>query len=122
MSKMIHIEVNNHNYLFSCSSRNTRSGFAHDCTLFRDYNEIASATCHYLNRTWERWTYETACSNAVQNEINWRIDHLKDDYKYSKNVKRMTKKHQEQFEMLVNANEYIKELQQVKDELKKKVY
>ena len=48
------------NYEARCSSRSTRNGFAHDCTV-RDenYNEVSEATCHYLNRTWECYRFES---------------------------------------------------------------
>lgn len=42
-----------------CEARNTRNGFKHEATLLRGVLEIAKAKVCYLNRTWERYTYES---------------------------------------------------------------
>lgn len=54
------------NYEARCTSRNTRNGFAHDCTV-RDenYNDITEATCYYLNRTWECYRFESVLHSAI---------------------------------------------------------
>ena len=122
MSKMVHINLNNKEYLFSCSSRNTRSGFAHDCTMYCDYNEINSASCYYLNRTWEYWTYQSACIAAVENEISWKMGRIREEYKHKNSLQRIAGKRKEELQALIDSNDYIKELRQVKEELRKKVY
>ena len=39
-----------------CQSRKTRNGFAHDCAIPA---LKVRATCHYLNRTWEFFDFES---------------------------------------------------------------
>lgn len=42
-----------------CNSSKTRNGFKHTCTLFMNGQERASAKINYLNRTWERYDFES---------------------------------------------------------------
>lgn len=42
-----------------CNSSKTRNGFKHTCTLFMNGQERASAKVNYLNRTWERYDFES---------------------------------------------------------------
>lgn len=56
---------------FVNQSRNTRHGFAHDTTMFVDGCEIESATCHYLNRTWECYQYQSVMCSAVRKMIDY---------------------------------------------------
>lgn len=55
---------------FVNQSRDTRHGFAHDTTMFVDGREMTSATCHYLNRTWECFQYQSVMLTAVRQMIN----------------------------------------------------
>ena len=43
-----------------CAAQKTRNGFRHLVRYMRNGNEIASKSVYYLNRTWERFEYETA--------------------------------------------------------------
>ena len=53
-------------YTIVCKSEGTRSGFRHLATLFRNDYEIARAKCTYLNRTWERYEFETVLSKVLR--------------------------------------------------------
>ena len=66
MAQYFAFTFNGKNYEARCSSRSTRNGFAHDCTV-RDenYNEVSEATCHYLNRTWECYRFESVLHSAI---------------------------------------------------------
>jgi capsid portal protein len=84
------ITVNNNEYEFINNSRSTRNGFAHDTTLFKNGVEIGTATCHYLNRTWESYTYQTVMQRCINNIDTNRYDRFIDNYKAENNIKRMT--------------------------------
>lgn len=50
------------------SRRDTRSGFYHDITVHdENNNDVTEASCHYLNRTWERYRYESVLHRAIEN-------------------------------------------------------
>jgi hypothetical protein len=42
-----------------CETKNTRNGFKHEAILLKNGLELNRVKCTYLNRTWERYTYET---------------------------------------------------------------
>jgi len=49
----------NENVNIVCDSINTRSGFKHTATLFINGCERENTKICYLNRTWERFQYES---------------------------------------------------------------
>lgn len=48
-----------------CNWKNTRNGFKHTATLLLDGREYTTAKCCYLNRTWERYEYESVISEVL---------------------------------------------------------
>lgn len=52
-------------YDIVCTYSNTRNGFKHSATLMINNWTIAAATCNYLNRTWESYTYQTAIFSVI---------------------------------------------------------
>ena len=97
----------------SADSRNTRHGFAHDAKItvypnngtFCGYS--VSAHCYYLNRTWERYTFQTVLQQACRAAMAGRADELLAAYKTDNGYQRMTKKRAAEFtETLNNDAEY----------------
>lgn len=48
-----------------CLTANTRNGFKHEAEIQKNGCTIARAKVNYINRTWERYDYETAIHKAV---------------------------------------------------------
>lgn len=100
------MSINGHHFEFVCEWRSTRSGFAHDCTLFEDGSEIATYTCNYYNRTWECYAYQTVMKSAV-NSLRTREKNIALNYwKRTKNIKRLTKERKAEFEEYFKNNEH----------------
>ena len=59
----------NKDYTVICESEDTRSGFRHVATLLYHGNERASATKNYLNRSWERFTFESVLLKLVNDNF-----------------------------------------------------
>ena len=55
-----HIEV-------VCDWAKTRNGFKHTATLMIDGAEQESTKCNYLNRTWERYEYQSVLQKVINN-------------------------------------------------------
>ena len=108
MAKMVRIENEGKAFTFYCTSRNTRHGFAHDCTLFIDGYEREEASCYYFNRTWECWQYQTVCIDCINKLINNRRESLKEEYKYNNGIKRMTRQKNDIFHDIWQNDEIIK--------------
>lgn len=59
---------------FICKTVRCSGGFSHVSDLYIDDKKIASARVHYMNRTWEEFSYKTAMIRAIDNGMK------KDDY------------------------------------------
>ena len=120
--RIFKIEKDGRSFEFVNSSRNTRHGFAHDCTMFVDNNEYQKASCHYLNRAWEMYTYQSVALEAINQELQgYKADYL-EDWKNARNISRLTKARREEFEKEFSTLDYVKTLQAVKNELKTKCF
>ena len=99
--------------MLSADSRNTRHGFAHDAKItvypnngtFCGYS--VTAHCYYLNRTWERYQYETVLQRACLDAMECRASELRPGFMERNGYKKLTKKRAAEFtETLNNDAEY----------------
>lgn len=90
--------IDEYEFEFVNESYDTRHGFKHVSTLFvNNYKQIEN-TCHYLNRTWESYRYQTVMRGCVYKLIENRIGNLKSDFKNRNGYLKMTAKRNEEFE------------------------
>ena len=123
MAKMIRMTIDGRDVSFVCTSRDTRSGFAHDATIFINGLDCGSATCHYINRTWERYSYESVCLSVVSGLIDRRKARLKDDYKDANGLTRLCGvKHKAALAAMIDSDDRIALLRKVRDDLRTKMY
>lgn len=111
-----------HDVRFVCDSRNTRNGFAHDATLFINDCRVSDGHCYYLNRTWERWNYESACLCAVSNAIDSLKARLKSDYKAANGLSRIAGKHKDALGAVIAADDRIALLTDIKSILSTRLF
>lgn len=107
------ITVNNNEYQFINSYRNTRTGFAHDTTLFINGREWGKATKIYYNRTWERYTYQSVMQECIGNIIAESQENFIAGYKNRRNIKRLTAEKRAEANRDFEALETTKELKEV---------
>lgn len=73
-----------------CQSRKTRNGFAHDCAIPAIK---VRATCHYLNRTWECFDFESVIHEAFRKYLKaalpGKVNEKVRAREYAKLVKRL---------------------------------
>lgn len=120
--KTITIEKNCREFTFICNSRSTRHGFAHDCELYIDGHRIRKAHCYYLNRTWERFTYESVILKVLNFEIDERIDYLTGKFKYENGYVRMTEKREELLQPVLKQDQYLNTVNSVKKHVQNTLY
>ena len=111
------ITVNGNEYEFINHSRSTRSGFAHDTTLFKGNYSIGEASCHYLNRTWECYRYQTVMKRCISDIINRKEARYIAEYKANNGIKRLTADKRDNVIREFYEQENIKELLTVYKEL-----
>ena len=63
--KMQRFNIDGKEILFLNAYRGTPSGFMHETELYIDGWNAAAARCHYINRTWERYSYQSVMLEAV---------------------------------------------------------
>lgn len=64
-------------YTVICETKSTRQGFKHEATLLHNGYEKQKAKVCYLNRTWERFTYETVLLRVILHLENVEQEHYK---------------------------------------------
>jgi len=64
-------------YTVVCETKNTKQGFKHEATLLHNGYEKHKAKVCYLNRTWERFTYETVLLRVILHLENVEQEHYK---------------------------------------------
>lgn len=124
-SMPITINVNGFTFTFCNASRDTRHGFAHDCTLY--INDRYSTrgriytTCHYYNRTWESYRYQSVMKQALSCLENDIETYLKEDYKIEHGLKRLAgETHKQAFAAMIENHDYMQAVKACMQELKEK--
>lgn len=120
MGELKRVTIDGKEFEFYCNSRSTRNGFAHDVEMFKDGNFKAKNTCHYLNRTWECWRYQTAICGAIRNYMERYAGYMLDDFKFDNKIKRLTAKRRTEFEALRDTDKFYKTLVKLLDHAKNK--
>lgn len=110
------------NFTFICTSKNTRSGFKHEAQMLINDSFVSEATQHWINRTWESFTYQSVMENCVQNYIAQIEYGIETDYKKENNIIRKTKKHSEKINELFNQNVKIKEAEEILNLIQTNIY
>lgn len=108
-------------YTFVNETKSTRSGFSHVSQMFIDSLPwpVSTGTCHYLNRTWEYYRYQTSMRTAVRRLINERKEIIEADYRQLAGITRMTAKKRERLNEIIDADDLIKEYRTLEEELEK---
>lgn len=80
-------------YCIVNQSEYTRSGFTHESVLMYKNCEMNRAKLHYINRTWERYLYESSMYQVVWEQLESMYKKEVQIYKEKNGIARMTEKH-----------------------------
>jgi hypothetical protein len=83
--------------------KSTRSGFTHVSKLYRNNALVCVAKCHYINRTWESYNFQTSMKKVVSMAIEKEIA----EQKRFQGIKRLTKEKRQE---IINYSSWINEL------------
>lgn len=124
--RLVRIDIDMVTFTFVCESADTKNGFKHVCNMFEfdRYSNypVETATCYYYNRTWEKYSFQSAMLAAVQKRIENVIADEKKCFMLANNLKRLAGANKERFEKLVSENGYIDKLQKLKKDLQDNCY
>lgn len=110
----------NHKYEFHCESIGTRSGFKHVVKMYRDEYpySLGENTTHYINRTWECQQFDTCIKGCIYNLITERTAVLKENFKTENGYKVLTASRKAEFEKVIEADNRIKELNELYNQIR----
>lgn len=108
--------------VFENECRNTRYGFAHISELlilFKNENRVIRTiyTAHYLNRTWEAYTFQSAMRSAVYTLVKARKDDLREAFKKERGYKKLTAKRAEEFAESIKNDYKLSAYREIMDAL-----
>ena len=63
--RMHKLSIDGKEIMFMNNWRGTGSGFMHETELYINGWQAVAARCHYINRTWERYSYQSVMLEAV---------------------------------------------------------
>ena len=66
------------NYTIQCDFKSKRSGFSHIAILYKSGQEVGRTKVHYINRTWEKYGYQTVMIKLVRLFIEDNDKYIKD--------------------------------------------
>lgn len=100
MSEIKRINLNGREFMFVNESKSTRNGFAHLTQLFNGDCLVSYASCNYLNRTWECYTYQSVMQKAVRKLLDNIEEITTERYKRENNISRLTEKRREEIKKI----------------------
>ena len=118
-SRSFHFEADGHEFRIQNFYDDNRSGFNHTSVVFMDGLQLVpgEARCHYINRTWEAYAYQSSARAAVSNAIDYYTESAKRIFKLNNNLSRMTKTAAKTFEASLKDNKLISGLHAALDVL-----
>lgn len=112
------LEYNGKMYMFVCSARNTRNGFAHDCELFINDIFAIKQSCFYLNRTWECFRFQSVMLACIRYMITERENLLRKKYMLENNYTRLTAGRKESLQVLCNQDSILQEYKAIENTIR----
>ena len=111
--KLVKKNIRGTEYTFVNRTWSNSSGWGHETTLFKNNVEMNSRKVRYYNRTWECYEYQSCMLGCVSELIEQLLDELKNKFKEEKQITRLTKKFETQFENYKNENEELQTLREL---------
>ena len=107
-------KINKNNIKFLCVSGDTSSGFYHKVKLYINDSLISDSKINYYNRTWETFTYQTACNSALNVAYNTLFDTFIYNYKMDNDITRLPKNKKTELQKEFNKKDIIKTILKAK--------
>ena len=74
-------------YTFVCNYWETSNAWGHEVHLIKGLHEVSKARVRYYNRTWEKYTFQSAMFEAVENYKRDEQERYLNNYKYKHGLK-----------------------------------
>ena len=95
----------------------TSHSWGHKSTLIAPWGEVESRKVKYLNRTWERYTYESCMSGLINTILEDNLKSYITQYKEKNDITRLTSLQKDIIKAEWQEKEYIQELMEIKERI-----
>lgn len=110
-------KIGRHNIEFENYYLGTRNGFKHSTILYIDGYQLVSGTCYYINRTWERYNYQSSMLKAAYTLRKQLVADITKQYKEYKGFKVINANRKAGLEKVIAKNNKIKLVDRIVKEL-----
>ena len=95
----------------------TSRAWGHKSTLVAPWGEVESRKVKYLNRTWERYTYESCMSGLIETILEDNLKSYITQYKEKNDITRLTSLQKDMIKTEWQQQEYTQELMEIKERI-----
>ena len=95
----------------------TSHAWGHKSTLIAPWGEVESRKVKYLNRTWERYTYESCMSGLINTILEDNLKSYITQYKEKNDITRLTSLKKDMIKAEWQEKEYTQELMEIKERI-----
>ena len=95
----------------------TSRAWGHKSTLIAPWGEVESRKVKYLNRTWERYTYESCMSGLLNSILENDLKDYITEYKEKNDITRLTSLQKDIIKAEWQEKEYTQELMEIKERI-----
>ena len=95
----------------------TSRAWGHKSTLVATWGEVESRKVKYLNRTWERYTYESCMSGLINTILENNLKSYITQYKEKNDITRLTSLQKDMIKAEWQEKEYTQELMEIKERI-----
>ncbi len=106
--RMHKLSIEGREITFLNNCRACPSGFMHETELFIDGWQAAAARCYYINRTWERYAYQSVMLEAVHKLQQQETEREKNRFRQLHGIKNIMSRHKPALdEQLENSKDLL---------------
>ena len=95
----------------------TSRAWGHKSTLVAPWGEVESRKVKYINRTWERYTYESCMSGLINTILEDNLKSYITQYKEKNGIARLTSLQKDIIKAEWQEKEYTQELMEIKERI-----
>ena len=96
----------------------TSRAWGHKSTLIAPWGEVESRKVKYINRTWERYTYESCMSGLIDTILEDNLKSYITQYKEKNDITRLLADKKAEVIKEWEQKEYIKDLKEIQERIK----
>ena len=116
--RMHNLSIDGKEIMFMNNYRGTGSGFMHETELYINGWQAAAARCHYINRTWERYTYQSVMLAALHKLQEEETEREKRNFLQANGYKNMMEHRKAAFMEYLAANENLSFYKKIEEALR----